>query len=57
MKNLLHYIAAGIAPYFFFAFTYWDINPANWHEEARLFCAIISMVLVWVTFAIKNNIE
>jgi hypothetical protein len=55
MKAILQYIAAGITPYLFFAFTFWDANPANWNEGVRLICATISFVLVGVIFAIKND--
>jgi len=57
MKNLLHYIAAGVTPYLFFAFTFWDANPANWKVEDRAFCAVITFCTVGFIFMIKNNIE
>jgi hypothetical protein len=57
MKSILQYIAAGVTPYLFFAFTFWDANPENWNDGARAFCAIVSFVLIGLNFAIKNDIQ
>ena len=58
LRFLTTWIVLNIISYVYFAFIFWEANPALWDKDARVAFAIVGTILIgFVSLGITLNID